>query len=133
MRILYLDCYSGISGDMFLGSLIDAGLDTARLRRELAKLPLKNYRISCSKVRRSGISATKFNVIVDKAAREKERTLKDILALIDKSGLDREVKAGSRAIFSRLAAAESRVHGQSLKDMHFHEVGDIDSIIDIVG
>ncbi len=118
---------------MFLGSLIDAGLDVISLKRQLAKLPLKGYKITSKKVKRSGISATKFDVVVDKAVREKERTLKDIITLIERSSLDKDIKTGAIGIFNRLGRAESHVHGESIKHMHFHEVGDTDSIIDIVG
>jgi len=133
MKILYLDCYSGISGDMFLGALMDAGLDTALLKKELSKLNLKGYRLKATKVRRAEISTTKFEVILDKKTPDKRRTLKDILLLIKRSRLDKETKDKTSQIFKSIARAEGEVHGKDLKDLHFHEVGDIDSIIDIVG
>jgi uncharacterized protein (TIGR00299 family) protein len=118
---------------MFLGALVDAGLDIDALRRELGKLSLKGYRIDSKRSKRQGIGATKFDVVVKRGSQDKERTLKDILSLIEKSKLDREIRDRSSKIFRSLARAESQVHGEKLRDLHFHEVGDIDSIIDVVG
>jgi uncharacterized protein (TIGR00299 family) protein len=133
MKILYLDCYSGISGDMFLGSMIDAGLDLARLKSELAKLNIKGYRLTARRVVRSGIGATKFDVEVLDKRLNREKKLKEILAIIDSSKLDKDIKEAAAKIFNSLAKAEARVHGMAVESVHFHEVGDMDSIIDIVG
>ncbi len=133
MKILYLDCYSGISGDMFLGALVDAGLDIALLGRELAKLGLKTFTIKAKKTTRQGISATKLDVVIKKGVLEKERSLKDITSIIERSKLDRDIKDKACAIFKSIAQAESAVHGKSVKDLHFHEVGNTDSIVDVVG
>lgn len=133
MKILYLDCYSGISGDMFLGALIDAGLDITALKKELSKLGLEGYRLKARKTKRQEMRSTKFDVVIDKKANRGRRRLKDILSLIQKSKLDKEIKDESSRIFKALARAERSVHGESLKNLHFHEVGDIDSIVDIVG
>ena len=158
MKILYLDCYSGISGDMFLGALIDAGLDIGTLRRELAKLPVKGYKITRKKVRQSGIAAIKFDVLIDRKYADKERTLKDIVSMIRRSSLEKGVKDTACRIFESIASSEAKVHGStspikeshgciglrrnsrskrrckdSTDELHFHEVGDIDSIVDIVG
>jgi len=133
MKILYLDCYSGISGDMFLGSMIDAGLDFARLKSELARLNIKGYRLTARRVIRSGIGATKFDVEVLDKGLNKEKDLKDILTIIDRSKLDKNTRETAAKIFNSIAKAEARVHGTTLKSVHFHEVGDIDSIIDVVG
>lgn len=133
MKILYLDCYSGISGDMFLGALVDAGLDLYYLRRELAKLGLKGYKVEARRISKKGISCTKVDVIVKKGADKKERTLKEIQGIIQRSKLANDVKDRACAIFEKLAKAESVVHGKSVKNIHLHEVGSIDSIVDIVG
>ena len=133
MKILYLDCYSGISGDMFLGSLIDAGLDMHALKKELSKLPIKGYSLKAKKIMRQGIGCTKFDVIVDKKARDRERPLKEILSLINRSRLNDKIKKGASDVFEKLASSESKVHRKKRNNLHFHEVGDIDSIVDIVG
>jgi uncharacterized protein (TIGR00299 family) protein len=133
MKILYIDCYSGISGDMFLGALIAAGLDIDKLRAELSKLGVKNFEISSRRVKRQCVAATKFDVVVKDLSRDRERTLKDILTIIEKSALDKDVKRKSAGIFRSIARAECAVHGKAVKDLHFHEVGDIDSIVDIIG
>ena len=133
MKVLYLDCYSGISGDMFLGALIDAGCDMDALRSELSKLKLEGYRLKEEKSDRAGIGSTKFDVIVDEDALNRERTLEDILNIIEESALDKDIKEKASGIFRSLAEAEGRAHRKDLEDLHFHEVGDIDSIIDIVG
>lgn len=119
MKIAYIDCFAGISGDMFLGALIDLGVDF------IQEIPLKKgYSIKILKERRKGISGTRF--IVDVKEKQKERTLKDILKLIGKNKIAEE-------LFKLLAKAEAKVHGVSLNKVHFHEVGAVDSIVDIVG
>jgi uncharacterized protein (TIGR00299 family) protein len=133
MKLAYLDCFSGISGDMFLGAMLDAGLSIEALSSELKKLKLTGYRISKSTVKRSGVSGTKFDVAAKSAARG-HRPLNEILAIIDRSRLNGRVKDISKRIFTLIGEAEAKVHGVSRKsDIKFHELGDIDSIIDIVG
>lgn len=131
MRVLYLDCASGISGDMFVGAMLDAGLNFSFLQKELSKLKLKGYRIKKKTVLRHSIKGTKFDVLVDE--KKRHRTLKEILAIINKSRLSEEVKKLSRDIFLNIGKAESRAHNTSLDKVHFHQIGDLDSIIDIVG
>ncbi|MBI2529528.1 MAG: nickel pincer cofactor biosynthesis protein LarC [Candidatus Diapherotrites archaeon] len=131
MKIAYLDCFSGISGDMFLGAMIDAGLDLNELKRELKKLNLKNYEIKTKKAKKNGILATKFDVIAK--GRQHGASLRKIMALINKSRLGEDVKEKSREIFMRIAKAEAKVHGTALSKIHFHEIAAIDSIIDIAG
>ncbi len=134
MKILYLDCFSGISGDMVLGALIDSGLKIDILRRELAKLGLKGYRITTKKVMRGGLAGTKFDVLLDTKIKSRHsKSLKEILNLIDNSALEPRVKKLSTDIFHNLAKAETIVHAEPGEDLHFHELGDMDSIIDIVG
>jgi uncharacterized protein (TIGR00299 family) protein len=131
MRIAYFDCFSGISGNMVLGALIDAGLEIDWLRRELAKLKLANYKIEASKVLKRYIAGTLVDVKTHKEG--VERHLGDILDIIERSDLSEEVKGTSRAIFTKLAEAEAKVHGLDVEDIHFHEVGGLDAIVDIVG
>lgn len=133
MRIAYFDCFSGASGDMIVGAMLDCGVPVDELRRELGKLGLSGCEISCSRVMKKGISCARFIVSVAKEAHQPHRHLKDIAALIDGSRLEEEVKIKSKSVFAKLAAAEAKVHGTSPEEVHFHEVGAIDSIIDVVG
>ncbi len=132
MRVLYFDCFAGISGDMTVGALLDLGLDFETLQSEIAKLGLRGYKLTVSNVKRAGFAATKFDVEVDEA-KQPARTFVEIRSLIEQSALSDGVKAGSLQVFEKLAAAEARVHGSSIDHVHFHEVGAVDSIIDIVG
>jgi uncharacterized protein (TIGR00299 family) protein len=131
MRIAYFDCFSGISGNMVLGALIDAGLEIDWLRRELAKLKLAGYKIEASRALKRYIAGTLVDV---KTHKERvERHLGDILDIIERSDLSEEVKGTCGAIFTKLAKAEAKVHGLDVEDIHFHEVGGLDAIVDIVG
>ncbi len=132
MKTLYLDCYSGIAGDMLLGALIDAGLDIKLLKKELDKLNLKGYKITAKKILKKGISATKFVVEITQKQHH-ERNIQDIFSIIDKSSLSEQIKQTSKKIFSKIADAESKIHNIPREKVHFHEIGAIDSIIDIVG
>ena len=161
-RIAYFDCASGASGDMLLGALVDLGLPLDTLRSELAKLPLEGYRLEARKVHRAGLHATKVGVVVEtrghahdhghdhEQAREharehahgherrhahghEQRGLREILALLEASTLEAPVKDRSAALFRRLAEAEGAVHGISPEHVHFHEVGAVDAIVDVVG
>ena len=133
MRIAYFDCYSGISGDMTLGAFLDAGLDFKILSHELKKLRLKGYEIKARKVMRGALTGTKFDCIV-KNSSHAERPLKEIVKMIDKSSLNKKVREMAIGIFTTIGRAEARVHGaKSYKDAEFHELGQIDSIVDIVG
>lgn len=135
MEIAYLDCFSGVSGDMFLGAFLDAGLDLKVLRRGLAHLHLEGYEIRAKRAIRGEIVGTKFSCIVTPIAAGSHRhtSLKSILGLIKKSGLPEKVKGLASKIFTTVGKAESSVHGCRLQDVRFHEVGNIDSIVDIVG
>lgn len=182
MRTLYLDCFSGISGDMFIGALIDAGGDSTLLEEELQKLNIsEEYKLSWRKVVKNGISSTKFDVELSETADHKyasghqhnykhenedvdhnhehehehehsdhhhkhehsnhhehshhhgHRAYQDIVKLIDGSQLSQKVKETSLNIFRKIGEAEGLIHGISLEKVHFHEVGAVDSIIDIVG
>jgi len=142
-RLVYFDCASGASGDMLLGALVDLGLPIDSLRQELAKLPLGGYRLEARAVDRSGLRATKVDVLIEGQDTphhhdahphgHDHRGLRDILDLIGRSTLDTAVKERAAALFRRLAEAEAAVHGTSPEEVHFHEVGAVDSIVDIVG
>lgn len=131
MRTLYFDCFAGASGDMILGALIGAGAEREDLIAELSKMRLPDFDISVDKVDRSGVSAVNADVKVphEHAA----RNLKDIEQLIGGAELSEGVKSRAIRIFRRLAEAEAHVHGIDIEKVHFHEVGAVDSIIDIVG
>ena len=169
MKTLYLDIFSGISGDMFLGALLDLGVDFHRLEQDLEKLGLDGYHLHVSKQQRAQIAGTKFDVHLeddhhhdeskhdehehahehghehhhhDEASahehehcheHEHSRTFRDIEQLIRRSSLSDWVKEKSVAVFRRVAVAEGKIHGKPPEQVHFHEVGAVDSIIDIVG
>lgn len=133
MKILYYDCFSGISGDMNLAAMIDLGLNKNFLLSELNKLKLSGYTIRFSKEQRSGITGTRVDVITDPSENQIHRNLSDIEKIIDTSDLNKQVKSLSKRIFQKLGKAEAHVHNKPISKIHFHEVGAIDSIIDIVG
>ncbi len=131
MKIAYFDCFSGISGDMILGALVDAGLEMERLKAELARLPLSGYTLSAQTVRKRGLRGT--HVEVEVSEKGVERHLHEIEEIIEGSDLPGEVKSRGLAIFQRLAEAEAHVHGIPVGRVHFHEVGAMDAIVDVVG
>ncbi|KHE91607.1 MAG: nickel pincer cofactor biosynthesis protein LarC [Candidatus Scalindua rubra] len=137
MKIVYFDCFSGASGDMILGALIDAGLNQKELTEELKKLGISNYELSTKKVLRSAITGTKFDVLIKEdianGEHHRRRTLEDISRLINESPLSESIRRNSIRIFENLANAEAKVHNTLPEEVHFHEVGAIDSIVDIVG
>ncbi len=166
-RILYFDCFAGISGDMTLGALIDLGLDPSEVKAEIEKLGVKGYRIEIQKTTRYSIGGTDVTVILegdtacahehaenhDKSEdhghhehhglhehhghhhshEEKERGLHDISHIIRSSGISERAKRLAIEVFTEIARAEAAVHGKQIEEVHFHEVGAIDSIVDIVG
>jgi uncharacterized protein (TIGR00299 family) protein len=179
-RTLYLDCFAGASGDMLLGAMLDCGLDFELLQSELQKLDVKGYKLSLTRVDRSGISAAKFDVHLSGEShshsherhhehsrehhhhhehsrehhhhehsrerhhrhhehshsleyRHEHRGLSEIKRVISSSALSERVKQNAQAIFQRIGEAESKIHGVPIETVHFHEVGAIDSIVDIVG
>jgi len=136
MKILYYDCFAGISGDMNLGAMFDLGVDRQYLLKELGKLSVGAYQLKVSRDKRGGITGTKVDVVVpSKSAGHHvhERTFSDIARLIQQSKLSAGVRKISLDIFTRLARAEAKIHGHKIEKVHFHEVGAIDSIVDIVG
>lgn len=130
-KIGYFDCFSGISGDMVLGALVDAGVDLRETERELRKLKLEGWSIAAEKVQKRGIFAT--HVKVEASETHHHRGLSTILRMIDEAGLAPRIAERARKIFTRLGEAEAYVHQVPIEKVHFHEVGAIDSIIDIVG
>lgn len=131
--LLWLDCFSGISGDMLLGALLDAGLDLDALRAGLAKLPLAGYTLEATRANEHGISGTRLHVRLDADTPHQHRRLADITALLDAAQLPERTYTRARTIFRRLAEAEGAIHGTTPEDVTFHEVGAVDSIVDIVG
>jgi hypothetical protein len=129
--IAYLDCFSGISGDMLLGALLDAGLSIQALRRELAKLGLKGYRLKAKKARRAGLAATQ--AVVELEDDQPHGHLSEVLSLIRESALPDGDKERGAAIFQRLAEAEARVHGATPDSVVLHELGSLDTVIDVMG
>lgn len=137
MKIIYFDCFMGISGDMTLGALLDAGADPALFREKLSTLGLDGYRLEIGKRITGGIEATDVSVILEEHGhghhRHTHRHLPDIINIIANSGLSPRVKETAERVFQRLAKAEAKVHGNKPEDVHFHEVGAVDAIVDIVG
>lgn len=164
MRILYLDAFSGISGDMFIGALLDLGVDFKQFETELAKLNVPGYHLHAQRIAKSSIYGTDFDVHLPETVHKDEgfieatpahhhgqphthqhanghthshgddvRHLKDIEAIIDRSDLSDYVKHNAKQVFTEIAKSEAIVHELPLSDVHFHEVGALDSIVDIVG
>ena len=131
MRTLYFDCFAGASGDMILGAMVAAGVDARQLKEQLSLLPISGYEVTFDTVDRSGISATHARVQVPHE--HVHRHLSDITKIISHSQLSDSVKNTSQKIFTRLAEAEAKVHNEPVDRVHFHEVGAMDAIIDVVG
>jgi pyridinium-3,5-bisthiocarboxylic acid mononucleotide nickel chelatase len=153
MKTLYFDCFSGISGDMTIGALLDLGVDLDYLKSELRKLPVEGYDLKVSRVTRSNISAMKFDVLMDDGKRGHDhegghghhghhhdhehshfhRKASEILSMIGDSRLNANTKRIAAGIFTKLATSEGKVHHVAPEDVEFHEVGAVDSIVDTVG
>jgi uncharacterized protein (TIGR00299 family) protein len=131
MVIAYFDCFSGIAGDMILGALADCGLEVSFLKKELEKLGLSGYKIYTKEVKYNNVTGTDF--IVEIKETHVHRNLSDINRIINQSKLENSIKKISKQIFFNLAKAESKVHNINIEEVHFHEVGAVDAIIDIVG
>ncbi|MFJ9498618.1 nickel pincer cofactor biosynthesis protein LarC [Brevibacillus centrosporus] len=148
MRIAYLDCFSGISGDMLLAALVDAGADRDRIEGELRKLSLGDFRLEWKKVVKTGVSALKLDVIDENIPpvqplktikvlgqhdHHHHRGYKEIVEMIEAADLAPRVTARALAIFEKIAVAEAKIHSVPVETVHFHEVGALDSIVDVVG
>lgn len=131
MKIAYLDCSSGISGDMTLGALVDAGVELAAVQAAIDSLSLPSCKLVAKEVKRKGFRATKVDVEYDPEPHH--RHLHTILALIDDSRMSPRQKELAKRIFTKLGEAEAKVHGTTIRQVHFHEVGAVDSIADICG
>lgn len=131
MKLAHFDCFSGISGDMTLGALVDAGADLATIKSELRRLDLKGWQISAERVKRGALFAT--NVKVESTEKHHHRGLSTIVDLIEQAELAPRIKERATKIFRRLGEAEAKVHQVEIEKVHFHEVGAVDAIIDIVG
>ena len=134
-RVIYFDCFSGISGDMILGALVNLGTDIKKIRDHLKSLNLKSFKLNTRQVKRNGLIGTKINVVLNNTSQKSHhaRSFNDIKSLIEKSDLPKTVQFNSIAIFRRIGKVEAKVHGTTINNIHFHEVGAIDSIVDIVG
>jgi len=134
MKIAYFDCFAGASGDMILGSLMDAGLELVQLKGELAKLHLSHYDLQVKKIVKKGVGGSQAMVLVDEDHHHHHhRNLADIKSIIAQSDLEDSIQQKSITIFTRLAEAEAKVHQTTIEQIHFHEVGAMDAIIDVVG
>ena len=133
MKVAYFDCPSGAAGDMIMASLIDAGAPVDRLRDELAKLGLPGWELSVREVMKGPFRATKVDVVIDRSAHHAHRSLSDILAILEASSLHADITNDAARIFTRLADAEARAHGTTREAVHFHDVGAVDAIVDVVG
>jgi pyridinium-3,5-bisthiocarboxylic acid mononucleotide nickel chelatase len=134
-RVAYFDCYSGISGDMILGALFDCGVDPSKIHKVLQSIDLKDYKLTTSKVQRGLIVGTKAKVSLGKAkdSHYSARKYSDIKKMIVNSDLSVTAKKNSQEIFKRIAQVEAAIHQTTMEKVHFHEVGAVDSIVDIVG
>jgi hypothetical protein len=134
MKIVYFDCFSGASGDMLLGALVDAGLELSRLEAELRRLPLPDWSITAVRGKKKGIAATQVHVRTHE--HHSHRGLSEILRLIDRgrdAGLSPRAAERASTIFRRLGEAEAKIHEVPIEEIHFHEVGAVDAVVDIVG
>ena len=132
MKTLYFDCFGGASGDMIVGALIDAGADFEMVSNALSSLGVCGFGVSAEKVLKHAIGATQFRVNVDKTHDHPHRHLADILAIVEGGDLPGAVKTASAETFRRIAECEAEIHGTSVEEVYFHEVGAVDSIVDIV-
>ncbi len=151
-KILYFDCLSGISGDMTIGALLDLGVDKDEFLKEISKLNIDEFDLEIKKNEKNGITGTDFDVIIKHSDshhhehdhghshdnhthshHHEHRNLAKIESIIDNSNLNDNVKKMSKKIFKNVAEAEAKIHGKNIDEVHFHEVGAVDSIVDIVG
>lgn len=133
MNIAYFDCFSGAGGDMIVAALIDAGADVEALKKGLSALKVGGYDLSIERVTKQGLAATRFHVQLDADAPQPQRHLRHVLEILNSSALSEGVRDKACRVFERLAEAEAAVHGTTVEKVHFHEVGAVDAIIDVVG
>jgi len=133
MTIAYFDCFAGAGGDMIVASLVDAGADFAALQAQLARFGAAGFSLRTERVRRGGLAGLRFCVDIDDHGEHAHRGLADILTMLDAAALSARATDRAKRVFTRLAEAEAKVHGTGVEEVHFHEIGAIDSIADIVG
>jgi len=136
LRAAYFDCYSGVSGDMILGAMVDLGVDIKEIRNALKEIDLKGYKLHSKKIQRNGLASTQITVKIENKKHQhppSHRSYSDIRKLISQSKLTSAVKSNSIEIFKRIAKVEAQIHNTTIQKIHFHEIGAIDSIVDIVG
>lgn len=133
MNVVYVDASMGASGDMIVGALLDLGADFEALQQALTSLGVEGYQLHARSVTKGGIAATQFTVELDPGIRQPHRHLRHVVEIIESGSLPEAVKAASIETFERIAEAEARVHGTTIEKVHFHEVGAVDSIVDVVG
>lgn len=133
MKVAYFDCFAGASGDMLLGALVDGGWALDDLKATFAKIPLGGYEVRAEEVRKGLLRALQVHIDIDEHEHTVERNLNDIVKLLEASSLEDDVVATSKRLFARLAEVEGRMHGVAPEAVHFHEVGAVDSILDVVG
>lgn len=133
MKIACFDCFSGISGDMCLGALADAGVDIKEVGALLEKLPVRGYGLKKKKVSRCGVAATKVDVVLEKGHNASPVGWRDLEAIVNKSKLQEKIRNQGLHIFRKLFEAEAKVHGEGFEEVHLHELGGIDCLIDIFG
>lgn len=131
MKIAHFDCFAGIAGDMLLGALIDQGVDLEYLKSELKKLKIDEFELQVERVVKKGVSGTKIHVLYEEG--HVHRHLKDIHEILDTSDLDLDIITQAKEVFQKIAVAEAKVHNTTPEKIHFHEVGAMDAIIDVVG
>ena len=134
MKIAYFDCFSGISGDMCLGALVDAGVSIKELEKQLKKIPIRGYRLIFKKVKRAQFVSTKVDVVQEaKSKEQRAKTWRDIEDIIQGSSFSQETKQKGLKIFKRIFESEAKVHGERFEKVHLHEIGAVDCIIDVFG
>jgi len=132
-NVLYFDCSSGAAGDMFVGALLDLGVDFDRLDAALQTLGVEGYSLRAETVVKKGIESTKFEVDIDEGVKQPHRHLRHVVEIIEAGDLPDAVKQAALKTFRRIAECEAAVHGTTIEKVHFHEVGAVDSIVDVVG
>jgi len=133
MKLAYFDCFSGISGDMTIAAFLYAGFNFETLKKGLSRLKVKGYSLRKSKVARGGLSGTRFECVAMDAGGHSHRSIREIFSIIDRSSLNIKIKKTAKAIFTNIGIAEAKAHGIGAERARLHELGDIDSIVDIVG
>lgn len=130
MKVAYLDCFSGISGDMLLGALADAGVDMREIEETLRRLPVRGYRLDVTTCRKGGVMATRVKVVIDEE--QPARRLADIVGLLEAGNLPPNVLEQAKRIFLHLARAEAKIHGMNIDEVHLHEAGAVDALVEVV-